>query len=167
MKTIWVLTSAAVTVLGFVTTQAKAQEFAPGMRPPFAPNPQAPRPDMKPFVPFVPGPSVGANRDNKDHQYHVPLTHLIPHGASGVTPGSGIPEKPYMKPTPLSVPGEPFSPHARFNVPTRLPVVPAARMPAPSGSWFRATWGGCVLAGIGGAISALFGALFGRKDKTV
>jgi hypothetical protein len=165
MKTIWVLTS-ALTVLGFVTSQARAQEFGPGMRPAFGPIPQAPRPDLKPFVPFVPGPSVGNNGDKKDRQYHLPWTHLIPHGASGATPGSGIPEKPYMKPTPSMVPGESFSPHAQFNIPTRLPEISASRLSMPRGSWFRWGSGGGILAGIGGGIAALFGALFGRKKKT-
>jgi hypothetical protein len=48
MKTIWVLTSAAVTVLGLLTSQAAAQNFAPQNRPAaFGPNPQGPRPDNR------------------------------------------------------------------------------------------------------------------------
>jgi hypothetical protein len=148
MKTFWVFASAAVTVLGFLTSQAKAQ----------GPNPQALRPDLKPIV--------GNNEDRKDRQYHVPLSHLIPHAASSSTPGFGTPVKPYMKPLPTMVPGESFTPPLRFNVPTSFPKVPAAGLAVHEASCcFRSVAGHGAPVGIGGGLAAFFAALFGRKKK--
>jgi hypothetical protein len=145
MKTIWVLTSAAVTVFGLLTSQAEAQQFAPGNRP------------------FVPNPGVGNNGDTKDRQYHVPLGHLIQHGVSSAAPGSGVHEPAYTKPPPSVVPRESFIPHARFNVPSSLPEVSASRLAAPRASWFESGSGRGILAVIAGGIASVFGALFGRK----
>jgi hypothetical protein len=147
MKTIWVLTSAAVTVFGLLTSQAEAQPFAPGNRP------------------FVPNPGVGNNGDTKDRQYHVPLGHLIQHGVSSAAPGSGVHEPAYTKPPPSVVLRESFTPYTRINVPYSLSEISASRLAAPRASWFESGSGRGILAGIGGGIAAVFGALFGRKNK--
>jgi hypothetical protein len=148
MKTIWVLTSAAVAALGLLSSQAAAQDFAPGNRPPvFGPNPQAPRPD-----------------DKKDRQ-HLGSTmswlHALPHGHSGAVP-QGLPEKPFINPIPPAVAGESFAPHVpNFKVPNSLPEISASRFSLLRE--FRSGSGGAV-AGAGG-IAGLLGALFGRKKK--
>jgi hypothetical protein len=152
MKTIWVLAAAALTVLGLLARQAEAQDFAPGNRPPaFGPNPQAPRPD-----------------DRKDRQQFgstMSWIHSLPHGHSGAAPGSGLPEKTYVKPAPAVLPPEVSYPRVpEFKVPASLPEISASHFSVPRQGWFRSVSGGGV-AGAGG-IAGLFGALFGRKKNT-
>jgi hypothetical protein len=152
MKTIWVLTLAAVTALGLLACHAGAQDFAPQNRPPaFGLNPQGPRPD-----------------DRKDRQHFgspLSLLHSLPHGISGAAP-HGLPEKHYVNPIPPVVPAESFAPHVpNFNVSSSLPEISTSHFTAPRANWFRSTAGHGALVGIGGGIAAFFGALFGRKKN--
>jgi hypothetical protein len=130
-----------------LTSQAEAQNIAPGNRPPaFDPNPAAPRPDAK----------------KDQHGSASPLTPLLQYRAYGTAPGS-LPENFYMKP----IPAESFSPHIPdFKVPSSLPEISASHFAVPRESWFRSVAGHGAPLGIGGGIAALFGALFGRKKNT-
>jgi hypothetical protein len=152
MKTICVLTAAALTVLGFLTSHAEAQDFAPANRPPaFGPNPQAPRRD-----------------DKQDRQHFGSASswiHALPHGHPGAVPGSGLPEKTCVKPAPAAIPPEVFYPRVpEFKVPASLPEISVSQLSVPREGWFRSASGSGV-AGAGG-IAGLFAALFGRKKNT-
>jgi len=178
MKTMWVFASAAVTALGILTSPAKAQEFMPGMRrPPFGPNPQAPRPGLQPFVPpRVHAPNVGMGRKNEDDRNDrqhfgstFPLHHFLPHIASGATPGPGRPETTYVKPAPSAVPAQAFPPHTYpFKVPSSLPEYSShISVPRGGSGWFRLGSGRGIFTGVAGGIAAAIGgALFGRKKNT-
>jgi hypothetical protein len=164
MKKAWALT-AAVVAWGWLTGATQAQDRRGGAPVPGA-GPQAPGgPGANPFVlRAFPGPGGGGrqDRDKKDGPGygwigHVP--HVVPHGGSGGAPLKVPPEAARFKP-PV---GSPVPAGFRLRVPAAVPEA-VAHVPVPRPGWFRLGFSGKgILAGLGGGLAALFGALFGRK----
>jgi hypothetical protein len=111
-------------------------------------------------------PSQEPRRDDRDLMNHA---HIITHGLGHLhlPSGSAQPEQMRNVPTPrIVVPPEAMAPVSQLHhtpLPRFTPVVTEGSSSMARG---LSHGGGGILAGIGGAIAAVFGGLFGRKKES-
>jgi hypothetical protein len=153
-----------VAVVYAAASTAHAQ--GPGAGNPRPGRPAGGPPGMNGLPPAVPGNGDQENRQDKDNPFGY--AHIVAHGLSHSNHPSAALRGEHMKNlhTPIVVPPKPMIPVSEWHyTPPRF--APAVNEGIPSmARGFSSLKGGGILTGIGGAIAALFGGLFGRKKES-